>query len=339
MKKIYFLIGVLLITLTATAQTLTIPKFEDGANPIIDGVVDELWYGIDENFIELEYESNQGWMPSINEGWFKMGWNTDTLFMIMFRDDDDLARQWETNLPDWQSDRDEIFIDVHVDTLNDGRGASDDQNGASYGHYQFTSLWPEATEWIGWPNQWYHNAPYKLGYVITDDSYYTEYAWPFSSLTIDTNLISGADPTFQGEEGVIFGLQIVIVDVDMADSPADENYRSYVRWVEGEDGNEIGGWERMDSAATVMLGGYGIDIIEESSVDFNVSVYPSPAIDFIMLKNVSQTVDIEIYNILGHVVLRQKNVASDAIIDISSLAKGMFIIRLNNAKIIKFIKK
>ena len=139
MKKFYSLFfAICFIAVTAIAQDLTIPKFSEGATPVIDGVVDDVWDQIDPTYIEIEDPDDFG-PATINEAWFKMGWNDTSLFMLLHRNDDEFADQWMTGIDDWQSDRDEIFIDVHVDTLNDGRGASDAQGagtGAEYGHYQ-----------------------------------------------------------------------------------------------------------------------------------------------------------------------------------------------------------
>ncbi|NJK87024.1 MAG: hypothetical protein HC906_14655, partial [Bacteroidales bacterium] len=154
-------------------------------------------------------------------------------------------------LADWQSDRDEIFFDVNVGNLDDGIGASDaqqDATGAAYGHYQFTSMWQQNVESATYsPQQWYHNAPYVMGYIIDGDEYVTEYAFPFSSFTIDTELQPGADETFQPADGVTFGLEVVVSDVDMADEPTDETFRKFLRWA------DCNCWENMDAAGEVTL--------------------------------------------------------------------------------------
>ena len=314
MKKLSFFIGLLLFSLTGLTQDLTIQKFEEGKSPVIDGTVDEVWDLV--AAVDLAFEpTNDYGDVSLDETWFKMGWNTDTLFLLMRRADDDFANQWETGLEDWKSDRDEIFFDVFTDTLADGRGASDAQQGASYGHYQFTSIWvQDATEWVGNPNQWYHNAPFKFGYVFdSEDSYYSEYAFPFTSLTIDQTLRPTGDATFEGGDGVIFGLQVSIGDVDMADSPTDETFRKWITWV------DEGGWDDMDQAGKVLMSATPVSSIKEKTVGMGPVVYPNPASDHIIISDITNTVNLEVYDMLGQLVLMRSNVSSGARINIVTL--------------------
>jgi len=333
MKKITLFTAMFLASFTLIAQDLVIPKLI-GA-PVIDGQVDAVWDMIDAVNCEFEPDDDFG-DASIYEGWFKMAWNDTAFFMLMYRDDDDFADRWETGLEDWQSDRDEIFFDIHVDTLVDGRGASDSQQGASYGHYQFTSIWvQDATEWVGMPQQWYHNAPFYFGYVRTGDTYYTEYAWPFTSLTIDQSVLPGTDETFQGEAGVIFGLQVAIGDVDMYDNPTDQTFRKWIKWV------DEGGWDDMDDAGQVELGSEEITVpssVEEASSG-NFSVYPSPAADYIRISDLTQNVDIRIYDVVGSMVMSRQNVNSDTRIHLNHLVSGVYFIRIADETTIKFIKQ
>ena len=319
-----------------TRTEIDIAKIGDGQEIIVDGVPDDLWDYHEQFDLEIEDDNNYGTFPTIYETWFKMAWTDSSLLMLLYRDDDDFADQWETGLADWQSDRDEIFFDVNVNTLVDGKGASDSQGdgqGADYGHYQFTSIWVQGqTEWVGSPNQWYHNAPFKFGYVIDGDEYYTEYEFPFSSLTINTDLVLGADPTFQGAEGVTFGLVVTVSDVDMSDNPTDETYRKFMRFV------DEGGWDSMDSAAWVTMVG-PIEVSVENETFDNIVVYPNPASDYIMITNISTPVDIEIRNVVGQLILTRRKVSSSTKIDISTLLNGVYFMNIDDYATVKFIVK
>lgn len=336
MKRFYTLVAVCALTLSAFAQPeLTIPFLE--SPPVIDGTVDAVWDEIDPVYVETEAEDNPG-PVTVFEAYFKLAYNDTALFLLVYRDDDDLAFQWETGLADWQSDRDEIFFDVHVDTLDDGRGASDAGPGADYGHYQFTSIWaangaadgPEES-WSGMPSQWYHNAPFYFGYVLDGDSYFSEYAFPFESLTITA--IDGVDPNLMPEVGKTFGMEVVISDVDMADDPVDESARKFLRWA------DISGWDSMDGAAKVTFGDDVINSVENSYASGAVTVYPSPAASTIALKGLETAVNVEVLDLVGHVVLSQENVLATTQLDVSSLNAGVYLIRINNEETIKFVKQ
>ncbi len=341
MKKNYLLFAALLICSILTAQDewtrteINIVKLEDGSVPTIDGVVDALWADHEQFDILIEDDNTYFTLPSIYETWFKMTWNDSALFLLVYRDDDDFADQWETELADWQSDRDEIFFDVNVDNLVDGIGASDaqaDGQGTDYGHYQFTSIWvQDQTEWSGNPGQWYHNAPFTFGYVLDGDEYYSEYEFPFSSLTINTDLLPDADPTFQGGDGVTFGFVITISDVDMSDNPTDETYRKFMRFV------DEGGWDSMDSAAWVTMLAEAPPLSVENNNINNISVFPNPANYHIKISNISDPVDIEIRNIIGQFMMNRKNVLSTTEIDISKLSKGIYFITVDNNTTVKFV--
>ncbi|MFC2137285.1 T9SS type A sorting domain-containing protein [Bacteroidota bacterium] len=342
MKKTYLLIVTFfLICALITAQDWTrteidIAKLGDGQTIVIDGVPDELWDNHEQFVLEIEDDNSYGVLPSIYETWFKMAWTDSSLLMILYRDDDDFADRWETGLEDWQSDRDEIFFDVNVNNLADGKGASDSQGdgqGSDYGHYQFTSIWVQGeTEWSGSPSQWYHNAPFTFAYVIDGDEYYTEYEFPYSSLTINTELEPGADETFQGAEGVTFGLVVTVSDVDMSENPTDQTFRKFMRFV------DEGGWEGMDSAAYVTMVG-PIEVSVEDATYSNIAVYPNPASDYIMINNISAPVDIEIRNVIGQLILTRKDVGSSTKIDISMLSKGIYFMNIDDNITVKFITR
>jgi hypothetical protein len=341
MKKIFTLLfGAFILTLMVHAQLeqqfIDIPKLADGAAITIDGSVDALWEMVEANYIEYDDPDDYG-VTTVFDCFFKMAWNDTALWVLVHRTDDDFADQWETGLADWQSDRDELFIDVHVDTLDDGRGASDSQDGAQgadWGHYQFTSIWQEGiTQNSYMPSQWYHNRPFYFGYEFDGaDEYYSEYCFPFSSLTINTALLPESDATFQGEPGVTFGFVIVIADVDMSDSPTDQSFRKFMRWVPS------GGWESMDTAGHVTLSEETISGIEFSTLENGAYAYPSPATNMISLGNLEGSARAVIYDVVGNEVMRIDEVYNGTPIDIALLRSGTYFIILNNREAIKFSK-
>jgi hypothetical protein len=339
MKHLYTLLAACVLTLVTTAQgpELTISKFASA--PVIDGTVDAAWDLISQIYPEMEPDDNPAPVSFI-DAWFKMGWTDDGIYLLVMRDDDDFATQWVTGLADWQSDRDEIYFDVNIDTLNDGRGASDAQvggTGADFGHYQFTSIWAAngtadgvEPQWTGSPTQWYHNAPYELGYSVDGDMYYAEYYFPFTSLTINTELLPDADESFQASEGAIFGFELILSDVDMGDDPVDETARKFLKWAGAN------GWNTLDTAATITLGSDVISGLELHTAN-SVTLYPSPASGFVSLNGLQSTASIQVIDLVGNVVLEQLNVSAGTQIEIRSLVSGVYFMRINNEETIKFV--
>jgi hypothetical protein len=77
-------------------------------------------------------------------------------------------------------------------------------------------------------------------------------------------------------------------------------------------------------------------ILNPSVSDGNLSVYPNPATDRLYVVNAAGNTDITIYSISGSVVLHTV-VGEGGSINIGSLQKGMYLIKMNNT-VIKFSK-
>ncbi len=75
----------------------------------------------------------------------------------------------------------------------------------------------------------------------------------------------------------------------------------------------------------------GIDENHKSGIQINVKLYPNPATDRITIDNAeNQNLNISVYTIVGDFVLQKVLTNNKNIIDISSLSKGIYIIRLTN---------
>ncbi|MFV0470997.1 MAG: T9SS type A sorting domain-containing protein [Paludibacteraceae bacterium] len=79
----------------------------------------------------------------------------------------------------------------------------------------------------------------------------------------------------------------------------------------------------------------GLKTIDNTNV---VLMYPNPVVDIFSLKNVPENhINIEIYSITGTQILNLRNISSSQTINISSLTKGMYFLKVNN-QTVKFIK-
>ena len=88
-----------------------------------------------------------------------------------------------------------------------------------------------------------------------------------------------------------------------------------------------------------------LSITYESSLsvdDFNslnnVSIYPNPSTNFIQIKGLLESENYEIYNILGAKILSGE-VSDDEKIDIQNVTNGLYFLKLDAGKTIKFIKQ
>lgn len=150
MKKIVFLLNLILIVSVLMAQDAYIYKLPSGIVPVIDGSVDQIWESIDPNYIEKPYRTDI--QPTIVAGTlWKAAWNDTAVFVIVVVKDDVYCDKWCSGLADWQSDKPEIYLDLN-DILKDGLGPSTMYTGMGTGHYQFAPG-PDSS-FQGWSNKW-----------------------------------------------------------------------------------------------------------------------------------------------------------------------------------------
>ena len=64
-------------------------------------------------------------------------------------------------------------------------------------------------------------------------------------------------------------------------------------------------------------------------------MYPQPANDFTYIDNLEVNANIEIYNIAGKKLLSEVTTGS---IDISNLGKGIYFLKIDDFKVLKFTK-
>lgn len=346
MRKIYTLLIACGVGITAMAQPLVINKIPADTEININGAEDEgFWDQVDAQNVEAEKDGDYD-QANFYEAYFKMAYNDTALFLIIFRSEDELSTQYETGIDDWQSDRDEIFFDVAVNTLTeDTVGASDSQNwgdqsveGATVGHYQFTTLWSAGEneaedgvqqEWSGWiTDHWYHNAPYMEGWTIVGNDYTCEYVFPFSSLTVDTDISSENPEQLPNTEGTVFGMEIAMVDVDASDNPTDQNFRSFVNWFSAT----ADPWTSMpdDNTGRIELGPELAPTSVTNFVESNMAVYPNPANNYITIENAG-VVNVDFYDISGRAVKSVNNVSPNNQINVSDLNSGLYIIEITDA--------
>jgi hypothetical protein len=68
-----------------------------------------------------------------------------------------------------------------------------------------------------------------------------------------------------------------------------------------------------------------------------IHIYPNPAIDFINISNVKTPINYEVTDLVGRTA--QKGILDNSILNVSRLMQGMYFLKLDNNKAIKFLKK
>lgn len=92
----------------------------------------------------------------------------------------------------------------------------------------------------------------------------------------------------------------------------------------------------------------GIGVINQQSLivgeeeKHRISIYPNPANDFINVESEFKINTIQIYSTLGTLVKSYEKLSKNKTLDISSLPKGMYMLKVNSAKknsLFKLIKQ
>jgi hypothetical protein len=73
---------------------------------------------------------------------------------------------------------------------------------------------------------------------------------------------------------------------------------------------------------------------------FEISIFPNPADNIIMLNNITQAYNIVVYNLLGQKLISQKVDINTNTIDVANLAKGTYVLKFDTYnEVLMFIKK
>ena len=69
-------------------------------------------------------------------------------------------------------------------------------------------------------------------------------------------------------------------------------------------------------------------------------VYPSPAVNAVNIETAEEISAISVYNVAGAMVATNNDIEGNrAVIDVESLASGIYFVRINNTETVRFIKK
>jgi hypothetical protein len=128
------------------AQTEAVVK-QGSTDPVIDGIIDDVWAEADPVNILLPFEGDAPRVPTLgNEGetYWKMLWTETGIWLMINVTDDVYFPNWKDDPPganDWQYDKPEVYFDVNYEKIDGGGCQSGDAG--NNGHYQFAPGQPE----------------------------------------------------------------------------------------------------------------------------------------------------------------------------------------------------
>lgn len=83
---------------------------------------------------------------------------------------------------------------------------------------------------------------------------------------------------------------------------------------------------------------YKIGVNEYQNTHSHIEIYPNPASNFIQFTTFQQAVDYKIFNTEGKEIVKG-TACSDEMIDIGHFKKGLYLVKLQNGSVLKFIKE
>jgi hypothetical protein len=286
----------------------------------IDGVLDEsAWAGAYKNRLGRTFKGEVIKNTTDCSGFFQTLWADSGLFVAVTVVDDVKGYSKTKYGPfDWAQDLTEIYIDMNVGNLKDGKGSS-----YSKGHFQNAIVAPSGTDTIVKSNG--VTTSYKRG---TAGNYIKEVYLPWSYLKDSSNNLytSNVKP---------IGFDVYVSDNDVDSVDKGTNFRNRLVWSNKGDVNE--NYNNMNEVGLLYLSGSPVitSIATASSSVGSFLVYPNPAENFIVLKT-NNSGTYAVLNIAGQSILSGN--VSNSQIDISRLQKGVYFVKVGN-QTAKFIKK
>jgi hypothetical protein len=205
-KLIYFMSAVLVLGLAGYVSAaeadaeIAIATVASG-KPILDGVMDDVWFLSTEQFITITKSGTPPTSPADCSGSWWALWDSEYLYVLVNINDETLVQDSDPTTG-WWDDRVEVFIDGD----NSKDSAPDGKN-----DYQYNFRWNHGV--VETPVEWYFRAtPHPAGsslegveYVVvtTDDGYLFEVALPWSTMTSELP-----------QEGQLIGIDVMIDDDD-----------------------------------------------------------------------------------------------------------------------------
>ncbi|HUU20558.1 MAG TPA: sugar-binding protein [Sedimentisphaerales bacterium] len=222
---VFSLVFVLSLVSRVPAQDVLIPS--PGAMPVLDGIIDEVWFFSTEQTIGTSQVGTAPSSPADCSGTWRALWDWECLYVLVEVNDDTLTNDSGGGDNKWNDDS----VEVYVDGDNSKRANVDEND------HQYTCRWNNAVLEV--PSAIHNGAPSLVGveYAVatTDDGYLLEIKLPWMS-------IMGEPATPD---------QLIGFDVWINDDDDEGNRDSQVSWY-STDGN---GWQDPSVWAVAQLVG------------------------------------------------------------------------------------
>jgi hypothetical protein len=260
--------------------------------------------------------------PADCSGFFQSVWADSGLFVaVTVTDDVKGVTAGGKYGPDWNQDLVEVYFDMNVGNLKDGRGAS-----GGKGHYQCAR---QAQDTI------IKDATFLYAYKHTKSNYVKEVYVPWTALKDTANHLF-TDNTLP------IGFDVYIADNDTSQADKALSFRNRLVWANAGAVNED--WNNMNDAGHLFISGIPqiFPVFVENVNANSLMFYPNPANDYVTIRtNSTDLLPVAVINITGQTVI-STTVSDNSQLNISKLDKGIYFIKVSDKDQVftgKLIKK
>jgi len=271
MKKFLFTFFAIVIVAGANAQKPEAVALK--STVIVDGVLDEpVWQQAVKYKIDSVYKNESIEDSADCSGFFQVAWNEHGIYVAVTVTDD------STNVtgpqgPDWAWDMVEIYFDMNIGKLEDGRGTQE-----GMGHYQVAGHAKDGIN--GWRESSYF--AYK-----TDGSNYIKEAFAsWTDLADSAGFVQ--NPVNSIMDTLAIGLDVYIVDNDRDSTASGRNFRDRLVWTNWGEVTET--WDNADDAGILKFDTTSVAGVDNEYVTVSKKIKGLPLnIDGVLDENVWAT--------------------------------------------------
>lgn len=333
MKKKIFTLLVLTMCIVGVSFSQhvgdTVSAVKTTVAPEIDGVIDDVWEGVEEISIEYWGQDEDGFDNPVPDSYdfeakFKMMWDDEYIYFLGLTTDDVLSEMdklAEVSAPAWEIDAWEVYWAPTNTQLDD----MTEMTQVRMGYANATT--ENATS--GVVNGWSEGG-FVLNDFVTaaraesDDGWVVEARFSLAELALSVS----SDTEFV--EGSFIGINVMASDND------EEVGRKHIgNWIEDA------AWNQADTLGVVLLSSTAAVGVNNAASNTELKVYPNPANNFLNITSISKIDRVEVINSIGIIVINACDFKQQ--IDISELNDGVYFVKTHAENEIigvqKFVKK
>ncbi len=293
-------------TISIVVKTPEVGVRRTATAPKIDGLLDDIWANSEEfhakNVVQGSIENEDDL-----SGYVQLLWNDTYIYAFATVFDNELKNDSGSEI--YKDDNIELYFDC-----NNSKGGSYDSDDVQFSfNYGSTSIYTKS----GSGDNTYSTEGIDFVIEPNPDGYNVEVAIPWATIKCE-----------QPKEGLKIGFEFMIDDDD---DGGDRDGK--LAWNSTEDN----AWQSSFSFGTVTLLGEGTAINEIEELD--LTLYPNPASDFVIVDGIDGEFNYEILDIAGKI---QAAGTANERISVAALPKGIYLVRIKDGILtrnLRFVKE